>query len=131
MAGKPGDKLEDDGSILPETRVLRRIPPGRSVEGSDGPRPQSGNFSNSPDGTGTSVTILAEGIDPLELLEGHDGFALVSLSVQDIRDAGLGIVREPIVGGDQKHAHIQGKKTGGAKRYLALSAEWVVMPKPD
>ena len=126
-----GDEFDDDGSIPSEAKVLRRIPPGRFVEDRDGPRPQSDNFSNSPDGTGTSVTILAEGIDPRELLEGHDGFGLVSLSVQDIRDAGLGIVRKPIVGGDQNHAHIQGKKKKKIERQLAGAAEWIVMPEPD
>lgn len=131
MAGKPGDQFEDDGSIPPETKVLRRIPPGRFVEDRAGPRPQTGNFSNHRDGTGTSVSIFVEGGNPLKLLEGHDGYALVSLTVRDIRDAGLGIVRNPITGGDQNHAHIQGKKTGEAKRHLTLSAEWIVMPEPD
>ena len=130
MAEKPGDKFDDDESITPETRVLRRIPPGRFVEDRDGPRPQSDNFSNHDDGTGTSVDIMVEGFDPLAQLDGLDGYGLVSISVLNIRNAGLGIVPDPLPD-NPHHANLQGKKTRGVKRQLALSAEWIVMPEPD
>ncbi|MCH9049906.1 MAG: hypothetical protein IIA72_02305 [Proteobacteria bacterium] len=127
MAGKRGDQFEDDETISLETRVLRRIPPGRVVKNNTNLRPQSDNFSNHPTGTGTSVSIFVEGSDPLDLLEGHEGFGLVSLTVQDIRDAGLGIIRNPTPD-DPNHAHIQGEKNRRVKRRLAKAADWIAAP---
>ena len=88
MPAKPGDIFNDDETISPQTEVLRRIPPDRIVLDEPDHRPQSGNFSNHSDGTGTSVSILAEGRNPLDVLEDLEGFGLVKLTVQDIRDAG-------------------------------------------
>ena len=127
MAGNRGDQFEDDQTISLETRILRRIPPGKIVKKDPNQRPQSDNFSNHPTGTGTSVSILVEGSDPLDVLEGHEGFGLVSLTVQDIRDAGLGIVRHP-TSDDPNHAHIQGEKNRHVKRRLAKAAVWIVLP---
>ena len=127
MAGKPGDKPHDDETVSPETRVLRRIPPGRIVKNDPNQRPQSDNFSNHNSGTGTSVSILQEGRNPLDLLEGHEGYGLVCLTVRDNRAAGLGIVRKPLRD-DPDHAHIQGEKTRKVKRRLAEAAVWIRRP---
>ena len=128
MPTKPGDIFGDDETISPETVVLRRIPPGRIVSDGLDQRPQSGNFSNHPDGTGTSVSILAEGRDPLDVLEGLEGFGLVKLTVKDIRDAELGIVHHPLPD-DPLHAHIQGSKTTARKRRLAMASIWIKRPE--
>ena len=127
MAAKPGDVYDHDETISPETKVLRRIPPDKIVEGDPNQRPQSGNFSNHRNGTGTSVSIWVEGTDPLNLLAEHEGFGVVSLTVRDIRDAGLGIIRAQSPD-DPHHAHIQGKKTSAARRGLAEAAVWIRRP---
>lgn len=127
MPAKPGDIFDDDETISPQLFVLRRIPPGRIVLSDTGQRPQSNNFSNHPDGTGTSVSILVEGRNPSDVLDGHEGFGLVQLKVEDIRDAGLGIVSAPL-SEDPYHAHIQGVKTRSRLRRLAKAAIWIKKP---
>ena len=127
MVGQSGDQIDDDASILPDTRVLRRIPPGRVAKKTPTKRPQTDNFKNSRDDTGTSVSVWEKANSPDKVLRGHKGFGLVSLTVGDIRDAGLGIVRAPNPE-DPHHAHIQGKKTGAAKRGLAKAAVWISRP---
>lgn len=131
MPGSPGDVFADDPSISDEARVLRRIPPGQVVNVPPTDRPRSDAFSNSPDGTGTSVDIWEEGWNSKDTLVDHENFGLVSLTVRNIRDAELGIVRNRIPG-NPHHALIQGKKTKGKQRSLAKASQWIKRPDlPD
>lgn len=70
---------------------------------------------------------MAEGRNPLDVLDGYEGFGLVQLTVKDIRDADLGIVPVPLLN-DPHHAQIQGKKTRARMRYLAEAAIWIKRP---
>jgi hypothetical protein len=84
-------------------------------------------FDNSPDGSGTSVDIV-EAIGQYEkTLQGHEGFGLVCLTVEQIRSVGLGIKRAPIPGNPQ-HAILLGPKKK-VKRELAKMAEWIKRPE--
>jgi len=91
-------------------------------------RPQSDAFSNSPDGSATSVDIWEGDRQPEDTLAGHDDFGLVWLTVADVRAAGLGVIRNKI-GGNPHHALIQGKKTKGKQRKLASVACWIKLPE--
>ena len=127
MAAPPnGDELKDDSKISSDTKVLRRIPPEKIK-----PKtriPSSDNFSNHYDGSGTSVTIWADGVTPDDVLKDHESFGLVALTVAEIRAQGLGIIRAPLPD-NPNHAHLQGKKTTGKKRRLAAAAEWIREPR--
>lgn len=125
MSVPPGDCTKDDKDIPDSACLLRRIPP-YGIKGNPG-RPNSSNFGNSPDGTGTSVDILEQDREPGDSLAGHDGFGLVSVTAGDLRSLGLGIIRIPLPG-NPHHAHIQGPKSRSIKRKIAECAEWVVHP---
>lgn len=124
MSHLSGDDEYDDPSIADDVRVLRRIHPTLVVFGDGGPRPQSGAFDNSPDGTGTSVDIWEADWGPGDTLRDHEGFYLVQLTVGDLRQNELGICRFPLEN-NPHHAHIQGRKTSSRKRRLARAAKWV------
>ena len=128
MPGNPGDELIDDASIPNETRILRRIAPTQVKMDGDIARPQSDAFSNSPDGSGTSVDIWEGDLQPEDTLAGHDGFGLVWLTVADVRAAGLGVIRNKIPG-NPHHTLIQGKKTKGKQRQMARAGRWIKLPE--
>lgn len=132
MAPKSGDEFDDDFSVPSETRLLRRIPPRRISPKGDGSfRPNSDCFANDPnDGTGMSVDIWVEGLDPLLCIQGHEGFGLVWFSVADIRRLGMGVCQEPLEE-NERHALIQGKKTHGRKRAIAHASSWVAIPAAE
>jgi hypothetical protein len=131
---KPGDIFRDDPSIPDDMRVLHRIPPGRVVEAED--RPNSSNFDNSRDGSGTSVDLMEDEEQPTRTLADFPDFGLVSITVGELRALNLGVVRDPIKGDDQnkpndKHALIQGNKKK-AKQKIARQCKWITYPaKPE
>lgn len=127
MACSSSDECADDPAISPETKLLRRIPPGRWRKDASDPRPDSDNFSIDQDGTGTSVDIWEGELPPEECLEGHEGFGLVSIKVEDVLNAGLTVRRIPIDGNDH-HAEIQGKRNKRVKRKLAAASRWIKRP---
>ncbi len=130
----PGDDNHNDRTIDSGLRVLRRIPPGKITKDlAGGPsRPQSGNFENHPDGSGTSVDIWEAQRVPTDLLQdGLEAFGVVSLSIEDIRQLDLGVIRWPL-DGNPHHAHLQGRKTGGKRKRLAKLANWEIpIPNAD
>jgi len=128
----PGDEDQDDSSIPDDAKVLRRIPPSHVVKNDSTGRPQTRDFDNSPDGSGTSVRIWADGTDPLDVLKDHDDFGLVFITAKDIRDNDLGIILDPDPDpNDPHHALIQGKKKSGRKKRLASAAIWIKKPNPE
>lgn len=128
MPGNPGDDLIDDVSIPDETRILRRIAPTQVKTAGDIVRPQSNAFSNSPDGSGTSIDIWEGDRQPEDTLAGHDHYGLVWLTVADVRAVGLGVIRDE-TNGNPHHALIQGKKTKGKQRQLASVVHWIRLPE--
>lgn len=129
MGGQVHGEQANAASITDETRLLRRIPPGRTVEGESGRRPQSDCFSDPPGGAGMSVDIWEQGREPDDLLVGHDGFGVVWVTVGDVRKLGLEVVRDRHPD-NPYHALVRGKKTSGIKRRLAVAARWFRMPEP-
>ncbi len=129
MGGQVHEAQADTVSITDETRLLRRIPPGRTKKGELGLRPQSDCFSDPPGSTGMSVDVWEDARNPEDLLVGHDGFGVVWITVGDVRKLGLEIVRDRQPD-NPYHALVQGKKTTGIKRRLAVAARWIKMPDP-
>lgn len=130
MAAKAGDEFDDDVVLQSEVRILRRIPPGNTAPKVNGSlRPSSNCFGNHPDGSGTSVDIWDDAHDPKDTLKGHAGFGLAWLTVGEVRELGLGVCPDPI-GGNSRHALIQGKKTGSRKNRLARLSRWIELPEP-
>lgn len=127
MVDIPGDEIADDDTILSDVKVLRRIAPQQITRDHSGPRPRSDVFSNHPSGSGPSVDIWEEGRTPEDTLANHDDFGLISVTVGNIREQGLGVIRVPLEH-NRHHAHIQGKKTHGKKRALARASTILKMP---
>lgn len=128
MVGKSGDEYDDDDSIPRETKLLRRIAPGQVTKDDHKERPRSNAFANHPDGSGTSVDIWETGREPADMLVDYDDFGLVWLTVGDVRDAELGVIRAE-QSDNPHHAHIQGRKTTARKRRLAKAARWIKQPE--
>jgi hypothetical protein len=127
MNEMPGDQGEkDDLSIPNETVLWRRIRKDDVLP--DGSRPKkSPCFEDSKDSP-MSVTITDDlDISPEEYLSQYPEEGLVSITVAQIREKGLGITREPTET-DPGHAFVHGKKTGSIKKKLANECEWVIKP---
>lgn len=105
--------------------MWRRIPPWHFPKPGQA-RPNSPAFDDDPDGP-MSVSVALPGRDPAELLVGHDGFALVELSIEDLEATGQTLVPAPTAE-DPHHAEVIGSKTKSVKRILAKAARWVVPP---
>lgn len=128
--------LADDPSLglpLPDDLILwRRIPKDKVVRCSDADgitksRPSSDCFSdNLRDGSSMSVfdSKLSLGLE--SILEGHEGFGVVALTVGQVRAEGMTVVRTK--DGGSGHCEVVGKKTSGARSRLAKAAVWVIEP---
>lgn len=126
----------DDPSLdlpLPDELVLwRRIPREKFVSVTDAEgiirmRPSSDSFAdNSKDGSSMSVFDSAScgGLDRIR--QGHEQFGVVAITVGQMREAGLTVVRTPA--GGPGHCEVVGKKTGGVKNKLVKSSTWVFLP---
>jgi hypothetical protein len=116
---------EDDTNISGQVVLFRRIPPDPdNVQWlDDGPVPSTSNFRDKENEL--SVAIAAETTAD-EQLEGHEGFGLIQITAQEIRDACPGIklcrcVEEPAKG----HVLAVGKVTRGMANKLKVAAKWV------
>ena len=56
---------------------------------------------------------------------------MVELSVQFLRELGLGVATDPPQPGDPGHVFVFGKKTASVKKKLARHAKWVIPPHQD
>ena len=74
-----------------------------------------------------SVVIAREGRDPAEILVGHDGFGLVSLTVEDLASVEQVVVHDP-QDDEPDHALVVGTKTQGRRREMAKASRWVIRP---
>jgi hypothetical protein len=116
---------EDDPSISGDIILYRRIPPWRdNVTWEENvPRFSSRNFKDG--NLELSVSIAAE-TTPDEMLAGHDGFGLIQLTAQQVRDiCGPSVklcrcTEEPAMG----HVLICGKIRSAANK-LQRAAKWV------
>ncbi len=123
------DAYEDDPSIKGAWTLWRRIPPWHfTPDGKGGQRASSAAFEDDPDGDPMSVTIVEKGGEIDRAMAGHDGYGLVAISVQEMRDKGQKIVFKPTAD-EPAHGIVVGEKN--KKRFcrkVAKAAKWVVPP---
>ena len=128
-----GDSYRDDRSIHDSEVLLRRVYPGWWIADNNtgAVRPTSQAFANRRGVSAMSVdlqTVLSEiGLGPETVLEGHDGFALASITAGLARQCSQGIMRKPEPD-DPAHAEVFGEKPTVVRRKFARCAVWVVAP---
>lgn len=120
---------QDDPALVGDIILLRRIPAigGRVQWDGDIPVPSSQNFRDAADEL--SVYIASE-TTPELALQGHEGFGLVSITVQQVRDAFAEFHRPVAICRDDEnpangHVLICGKASPGISRRLKDVAQWV------
>jgi hypothetical protein len=118
----------DDPSIPGEAIVWRRINRVHLVTVER--RLSSAAFSDSSDGTPMSATLATATSDPAAYAARWNAFGVVGISVQRLRELGLGVTRAP-TDEDPDHVSIHGEKKKSVKTALARDARWVVEPAKD
>ena len=127
------ENYENDATIEDDEILLRRIYPGFWVYDKNlgKMRPASHAFNDHRNGSPMSVhlsSVLAEhGLESKVVLEGHEGFALASITAGLVRQCDQVIVRKPLTD-DPAHAEVIGNKTPGVRKELARNAVWVFPP---
>ena len=117
--------LRDDASISGNEVVLRRISQRSYIfdENLGRFRPSSQAFlQNGPDGL-VSVYLESETTHSAVAGEGPEPY-LAAVTVAELRDSGLGIIRDPSSGGPG-HCEITGGKTRGILNRIARHAQWI------
>ncbi len=117
--------LTDDTSIGDDDIVLRRVSERAYIfdENLGRFRPSSQAFlQNGPDGL-VSVYLESETTHSAVACEGPEPY-LAFISAGELRELGLGIVRDPSSGGPG-HCEITGRKTRGMLNRIARQAQWV------
>lgn len=74
-----------------------------------------------------SVVIAIAGRDPMEVLEGHEGYGLVALTIEDLIEVGQVLVPDPLPE-EPDHAVVVGRKTDGRMKTMAKASQWVINP---
>ena len=119
------ETLRDDPGIGGDQVVLRRVSErSYSFDENLGRfRPSSQAFlQNGPDGL-VSVYLQSETTHSAVAAEGPEPY-LAAIPVGELRELGLGIVRDPSSGGPG-HCEITGRKTRGILNRIAKQAQWV------
>jgi hypothetical protein len=125
----------DDATITNEAKLWRRVPPWHFVldENQGRVRPSKAAFDDDEDGSPMSVVlaeiVVASGRGPSNILIGHAGFALASISAGLVRSKNQGVVKDPRPE-EPAHAVVFGKKTDSVRRAFAKQSEWVI-PSPS
>jgi len=124
---------DDDPTIEDSEEVWRRIPEWHCVpdENRGGLRPSSAAFKNDPDESPMSVfleTVMKEsGRPPEEALQGHENFALCSLSVGILRELKQSVVRDPLPE-EPAHGLVAGDKPRSVSRKMQNASRWLIPP---
>lgn len=117
-----------DDETIPSSAVLwRRIPPWhyKPDHNLNDYRPSTASFEDDTNGSPMSAYIAEECGEPSNALEGHDGFGLVAIVAERVRQLGLKIVRNDTPG-PRGHVLVVGKKTDSVKKKIKKASEWVV-----
>lgn len=129
---QPDPDYVDDPTIEDDSPLWRRIPPKHFVydENLQCRRASSAAFSDNPkDKSPMSVVlgdeVLAASRTAESVLEGHEGFGLVSFLAGLARQFKQGIMRKPL-DEEPAHAEVFGEKTRGVRRAFAKNCQWVI-----
>lgn len=116
---------EDDLTVGPAAKLLRRLHPDWVHDGV----PESSAFKRDshPEAFGTSVTLWESDQDFENVMRGFENFGLVVVTMQECRDAGLGIVRMPL-DENPNHCELFGPRADGKRRRLGKGARWAKYP---
>lgn len=109
------------------TVVWRRAPPWHFPKKPRQDRPDSAAFDDDGPDEPMSVVVARPGRAAAGVLVGHEGFALVALSLGALEEAGQRLVPDPL-DDEADHALVVGNKSLATKRRLAKAAVWVVRP---
>jgi hypothetical protein len=127
-----GPEYQDGDSI--ETGALyRRVPPSggyfpRGLQ--DLPSNQAFRL-NRPDDPGISAYLVGEATQE-QVLRGHDGYALLEISVEKVAEAGFTVTYRPKAGPDERgHVMIYGNFSQGNCRKLARTCSLIVPGDPS
>ena len=123
--GDLGHGTTDDPTIPGDAVVWRRIHRLHDVPSER--RPSSAAFTDSTDGTPMSATLVTAGADPAAYATRWVAHGVVAISVQQLRDLGLGVTKAP-TDDDPDHVSIHGEKKKAITGSLAKVAKWVVEP---
>lgn len=115
----------DDASIPGDTKILRRVVPGRYSRTTG--LAEEGTFRRKAGESGLSVTLWQSAADLEITLAPHPGFGVIGLLVREVRGEQLTIAftEEP---GNPNHCELFGDLPGSKRQRLANIARWVVYP---
>jgi len=110
--------------------MYRRINPAWYVDDGEGHRVTSQAFQDLGGSMSVAlgVVLIELGLEPETVVETHEGFGLMSLSVNFVRSLGLGVVREPTEA-EPWHGAVHGTKSRSIRLKLAQHAQWVRLPR--
>lgn len=97
----------DDDSIEGQEKCYRRVHPRQAVpnDNKGGLWPSSAALIPASDDTEVSIylgsLLDALGLEPEDTLEGHDGFGLCTFPASAAREAGFGVMRDPVLASDR------------------------------
>lgn len=100
---------DDDTSVLDTDYIFRRIPPTQAPDDENRKRrwPSSASLLPSVGDNEVSVylgSVLDEyKLDPMDVLEGHENYGLISFLASSARAAGYGILRDPVLDSERPH----------------------------
>jgi len=118
---------EDDPKIAGDVVLFRRIPPWPDrVTWDDSGQPNFSSFNFKDKDNELSLHLASE-TTPDEILRGHEGFGLVQITAQQVREAcGTGVklcrcAEDPAMG----HVLVCGKISSGSAKKLQRATKWV------
>jgi hypothetical protein len=116
----------DDGSILQEAGLLRRLHPKQVIpdKNTGKTRPSSAGFKDLNLSVDAEPILRAAGLDWRFTLQGHPGCSLVRFPAGSARERGLSVVPKPTPE-NPAHTEVIGKKTQSIAKHLSDVSEWV------
>jgi hypothetical protein len=130
----PADPAPDDPAIDDEEIIYRRVHSRQVKWGSDGTveRVGSNAFEDSFDGSYCSIALasmlVANGLDPLSLLDGYEHMGLISFTARDARDCGFGVLPTPKLPDEPAHGDLTGDKGPQSPRRRLAKRAAVIRP---
>ena len=128
-----GDGYQDDPTILDPDPIWRRVPDDHWIydENQGRARPSSDAFRDDPDGSPMSVFLGNETPAVADILVGHDGYKVASVTAGFARELKQRIARDPILPEWPSHALVVGdKRRQGRDKKFAKASVWVAGAAP-